>query len=637
MPKKRSRRKSHKARKRHVKKTRRVSKVRASRHRKVSRIKPRKKTHKHVHKHAIAKRRPAAPKYVPVQAKDFLKDIKSQIAEAVSSAAGLRPEQILPLLERPPEGIEADFAVPCFVLAKQLRKNPHAIAQEIAGKITPFGAIKEAKAAGPYVNFLVDWKKVAQDSIQHILSNPGYGSSDLGRGKTIVIDFSHPNVAKPMSIGHLRSTIIGDSLGRIYRMLGYKVIGDNHLGDWGTQFGKIIVGYRRWGKPEKLEGSPIEELLRVYVKFHEDAEINPKLEDEARAAFKKLEDGDKESLALWKRFSGLSLKEFGKIYQSLGVRFDTYLGESFYLKAAKEIVEDALKRGVAKWSEHAVVIDTGHEIPLIIRKSDEATLYQTRDLATIKYRLKEYRPDKILYVVGSEQKSYFQQVFSAAEKLGYITPEQKKDLVHVQFGMVSLPEGKMSTRKGRVVFLDHVIEEVTKMAEKTIEAKNPGLKNREQVAKQVGIGAIKYADLSRDRIKDIRFDWNEMLSFEGDTGPYMQYTHARACSILRKGKVKSTPKKIDAALLTDPKEKALVCKLIEFPVTIQKAAQDNKPHYIANYVFTLATAFNEFYQSVPVLRAEGSLRNARLALVMATKEVLKSGLFLLGIEAPEEM
>jgi arginyl-tRNA synthetase len=583
-----------------------------------------------------------------IQPRDFLKDIKSQIAEAVSSASGLRPEEIIPLLERPPEGIEADFAVPCFVLAKQLRKNPHQIAQEISGKIPPLGVIREAKQAGPYVNFIIDWKNVAQEAIPHILSNPGYGSSELGRGRTIVIDFSHPNVAKPMSIGHLRSTIIGDSLSRVYSTLGYKVIGDNHLGDWGTQFGKIIIGYRKWGKPEKLQENPIEELLRVYVKFHEEAEIDSRLEDEARAAFKKLEDGDKESLALWKKFSDLSLKEFGKIYRELGVKFDTCLGESFYLKSAREIVDDALKRGVAKWSEHAVVIDTGHEIPLIIRKSDEATLYSTRDLATIKHRLRAYKPDKILYVVGSEQKSYFEQVFIAAEKLGYITPEQKKSLVHVSFGMVSLPEGKMSTRKGRVVFLEHVIEEVTKMAEKTIEAKNPELKNREQIAKQVGIGAIKYADLSRDRIKDIRFDWSEMLSFEGDTGPYIQYTHARACSILRKGNFgkkasldafqqKVAKSKIDTSLLSDPKEKAMVRKLCEFPETIMRASQDNKPHYIASYVFSLATLFNEFYQSVPVLRAEGSLRSARLALVMAAKEVLKKGLYLLGIEAPEEM
>ncbi|HJW96956.1 MAG TPA: arginine--tRNA ligase [archaeon] len=627
MPKKRSRRKKP-AHRKHISK-------------KVS-SKPKRKHGHAQRKHVAAKRHPKQSRHTTPEKpastqKDFLLSLKQELAQAFSEASGLKAEAILPLIERPPEGIGADFAIPCFVLAKQLRKAPQQIAQEVAGRIAPLGRIKEARHAGPYVNFLVDWKAVGQELIPHILSNPGYGSSRLGKGKTIVMDFSHPNVAKPMSVGHLRSTVIGDSLCRIYRNLGYRVIGDNHMGDWGTQFGKIMVAYRKWGHPEKLGKSPIEELLRVYVKFHEETEIEPGLEDEARKAFKRLEDGDKESLALWKRFSDLSLKEFGKIYRILGVKFDTYLGESFYLKMSRDVIEEAVKKGVAKWSEGALIIDVGMEIPLVIQKSDEATLYATRDLATIKYRLKEYKPDEVLYVVGSEQKQYFEQVFIAAERLGYIKKEERGRLVHIPFGMVSLPEGKMSTRKGRVVFLDHVIGEVTKMAGKVIEAKNPALKDRETVARQVGIGAIKYADLSRDRIKDIRFDWSEMLSFEGDTGPYLQYTHARACSILRKGKIKAVPKKIDATLLIEPQERALVRKLCELPETIERAARDSKPHYAANYAFTLATLFNEFYQAVPVLRAEGGLRAARLALVMATKEVLKKGLYLLGIEAPEEM
>ena len=582
-------------------------------------------------KHAAARK---AQSPVPV---DFLLSIKQEIAEAFSSASGLHTQEILSLIERPPQDIDADFAVPCFTLAKKLRKAPQLIAQEVSGKISPSLFIKEAKPAGPYVNFLIDWKEVASQAIPNILANPGYGSSRIGGGKTVMVDFSSPNVAKPMGVGHLRSTVIGDSLCRIHRALGYKVIGDNHLGDWGTQFGKIIVAYKKWGHPEKLEKNPIAELLRLYVKFHEDAEIDPGLEDEARKAFKKLEDGDKESLILWKRFTELSFKEFSSTYKSLGVRFDITLGESFYNNLAKEVIEEAMKKGVAKWSQNALVIETGHENPLLIKKSDEATLYATRDLATIKYRMNQFRPSRILYVVGSEQKSYLEQVFQAAEMLGYIKPEQKGDLLHVQFGMISLPEGKMSTRAGRVVLLDHVIEEVTTLAGKVIEAKNPSLKGKEKVARQVGIGAIKYADLCRDRIKDIRFDWNEMLSFEGDTGPYIQYTHARACSILRKGKVKSIPKNFDGTLLSDPKEKALVRKLCELPDAVQRAGHDCKPHYLANYAFALATHFNEFYQSVPVLKAEGHLRQARIALVMASKEALKKALFLLGIEAPEEM
>jgi arginyl-tRNA synthetase len=301
------------------------------------------------------------------------------------------------------------------------------------------------------------------------------------------------------------------------------------------------------------------------------------------------------------------------------------------------VIEEALRKKVAKWSQHALIIDMENQTPLLIRKSDEATLYSTRDLATINYRVKKFAPERILYVIGSEQKSYLEQVFTAAQKLGYIKPEQKNRLLHVAFGMISLPEGKMSTRRGRVVMLDHVIKEVIDLAEKTILIKNPELKDRKNIAKDVGIGALKYADLSRDRIKDVKFDWDEILSFEGDTGPYIQYTHARACSILRKSKLKSIPKKFDTSLLKDAKEKAIIRKLVEFPETVVRASEDCKPHYIANYVFSLATLFNEFYQSIPVLKAKKGVREARLALVFAVKTVLKNGLSLLGIEAPEEM
>ena len=570
-----------------------------------------------------------------IQPKDFIREIKSRIAGAVSSASGLDSTEIIPLLERPPEGIGADFALPCFTLARTMKKDPRLIAMDLSHAIAPSGLLKEAKPAGAYLNFLVDWNAVAAGLLPSILRNSRYGSSRLGEGKTIVVDFSSPNIAKPMSVGHLRSTTIGDSLCRMHRFLGYRVIGDNHLGDWGTQFGKMIVAYRKWGHPDKLEKSPVEEMLRLYVKFHEDAEVDPKLEDEARLAFKRLEDGDKEHLELWKKFSELSKAEFGKVYRLLGVKFDMWLGESFYDSMAKEVIEQALKNNVAKWSEHALIIELEGQVPLIIRKSDEATVYSTRDLAAINYRMKKFRPERILYVVGSEQKSYMEQVFAAAGKLGYVKPGQ--NLAHVQFGMMSLPEGKMSTRKGRVVLLDHVISEVVDLAEKTIMIKNPELKGRKKVAQEVGIGALKYADLSRDRIKDVRFDWDEILSFEGDTGPYVQYTHARACSILRKGKIKAPPERFDTGLLKDPKEALIIRKLAEFPETVARAAEDCKPHYIANYVFSLATLFNEFYQSIPVLKAKKAERETRVALVFSVRNVLKSGLDLLGIEAPEEM
>jgi arginyl-tRNA synthetase len=625
---KKARRKASMARHDKKKAHRKASKVIVSRHKTVSRK---------IHRKTRLKK-PAAPKLSPgMLPADFLLQIKSQIAEAVSSASGLPPKDILTLLEKPPEGIEADFALPCFMLARPLRKDPKLIALDLYKRIHPSGLIKDAKQAGAYLNFSIDWNSVASGLIPSILQNSKYGSAKIGNEQTVIVDFSSPNIAKPMSVGHLRSTTIGDSLCRIYRFLGYKVIGDNHLGDWGTQFGKIIVAYRKWGHPERLEKSPIEELLRLYVKFHEDAETQKELEEEARLAFKKLEDSDKESLALWKKFTELSIWEFEKTYKLLGVKFDLQQGESFYDMMAKAVIDEAIKKKVAKWSQHALIIEMENQPPLLIRKSDEATLYSTRDLATIKYRMAKFSPQRILYVIGSEQKSYLEQVFAAAQKLGYVKPEQKKNLVHVQFGMMSLPEGKMSTRKGRLVMLDHVIREVTDLAEKTILIKNPDLKNRKKIAQEVGIGALKYADLSRDRIKDVKFDWDEILSFEGDTGPYIQYTHARACSILRKGKVKSSPKRFDAALLTDQKEKAIVRKLTEFPETVRKAAGDNKPHYIANYVFSLATLFNEFYQAVPVLKAKKSEREARVALVFSVRNVLKSGLSLLGIESPEEM
>jgi arginyl-tRNA synthetase len=598
-------------------------------------------------RHAKKPQRPAPAKPLPViHSADFIRSIKAEISGAVASASGLNAQDMVPLLERPPEGIDADFALPCFTLSRQFRKAPQAIAQELAGKIKPAGMIKQAKPAGPYLNFSVDWNLVAAGLLPAILGNSRYGSSGMGKGKTIVVDFSSPNTAKPIGVGHLRSTTIGDSLCRMHRFLGYEVVGDNHLGDWGTQFGKMIVAYRKWGHPEKLDKNPVEEMFRLYTKFHEEAGIDEALDEQARLAFKKLEDGDKEYVALWKRLTELSNREFQKIYRLLGVRFDLWLGESFYDRMAKDVIAEALRKKVAKWSQHALIIEVGGQVPLIIRKSDEATTYATRDLAAIKYRLAKFRPEKILYVVGSEQKSYLEQAFAAAGRLGYVRPGQSP-LVHVNFGMMSLPEGRMSTRKGRIVMLDHVIKEVTDLADKTIIIKNPGLRNRKRVAQEVGVGALKYADLSRDRIKDIKFDWDEILSFEGDTGPYIQYTHARACSILRKGNLgkkasldafqkKVSKSRIDMGLLKDPKEKAIIRRLAEFPETVIRASQDCKPHYIANYVYTLATLFNEFYQSVPVLKAKKE-KEARLALVFSVKAVLKSGLGLLGMGAPGEM
>jgi len=466
---------------------------------------------------------------------------------------------------------------------------------------------------------------------QIIAEKSRYGSSNIGKGKKVIVEYSSPNIAKPMSVGHLRSTVIGQSIFNILDFLGYSCMSINHIGDWGTQFGKLLYAYKKWGSA-KLRKNPIEELFLLYQRFHKEAEKKPELEEEARKCFKRLEEGDKEFTMLWKSFTNSSLAEFNKIYKILGVRFDHITGESFYLTLAKDVIKEAGQKGVSKESKGAVIIEVNNLSPLIIQKSDEATVYGTRDLACIKYRKKKFNPDKILYVVGSEQNMYFSQLFMAAEKLGYA---KKEELVHISFGLMSLKEGKISTRAGRVVFLEDVIDKTLELAGKIIREKGLSA-NKRELARQVGIGVIKYNDISRDRIKDVVFDWDSMLSFDGDTAPYIQYTHARANSILLKGRVKAAGA-FNAGLLKDEKEKHIIKLLMEFPRVVQDAARDYKPHYIANYVYDLANKFNEFYQSIPVLKAPSELRKARLALVIATKIVIANALSLLGIESPGKM
>ncbi len=556
--------------------------------------------------------------------------VKNQIIKTISECMKIGERNIY--LEKPPENIDADIAFPCFFLAKTRGKNPVEVAKDIAFKIEPEGYIKKVEASGPYVNFLFDWTVLGNELLRTVLKQKEkYGSSALGKGKTVVIDYSSPNIAKPLTVGHLRSTIIGHSLYRIFKFLGYRVIGDNHLGDWGTQFGKLIYAYKKWGSEEKLRTMPIQHLLELYVRFHKEAETNPEIEEFGRMEFKKLEEGDRENLKLWKKFKEFSIKEFNKIYTRLGVEFDYMLGESEYLDGSKRIISRALKLGVAKKSKGAVIIEFEDMPPLLIQKSDEATLYQTRDLATLEYRMRKFKPEKILYVVGSEQSLHFKQVFRAAEMLGI-----KHTGVHVNFGLMSLPEGKMSTRKGRVVFLEDLLDKAVDMAKKIIEEKNPCLKGKTRIAERVGIGAVKYNDLSRDRVKDIKFDWRNALCFEGNTGPYLQYTYVRASSILRKSGIKQF-KSFDAGLLKSEREVSLLRKIFLFPEIVENSANDYKPHYIANYAYELASSFNDFYESVPVLKAEKDLKISRLALTECIKIVLRNALWLLGIEVMERM
>jgi arginyl-tRNA synthetase len=535
-------------------------------------------------------------------------------------------------IENPPENIKSDFAFPCFSLARCEKKNPVEIAKSLSEKIKPFGFVKEVKNFGPYVNFYLNWEKINAIILTDIIRTRNkYGSSTEGIGKTILIDYSAPNIAKPMSVGHLRSTIIGHSILRIYKNFGYRCIGDLHQGDWGTQFGKLICAYEKWGSKTDIEKDPINELLRLYVKFHKECENDLALEDMGRECFKKLENGNKDYTNLWKWFCNISLAEFDKIYSLLGVRFDLKLGESFYSERAKTLVRDAIAKGVAEKNEDdSVIINFPDGIPpLLIQKSDETSLYATRDLAAIKYREKRFNPEKIIYVVGSEQKLYFEQLFKAAKMLGFASEKY----VHVDFGLIFFNEKKLSTRKGEVIYLRDVIDKSIKLSKEIMAEKEIPINN--ELAKKIGIGVIKYGDLSRDRVRSINFDWEQSLSFEGDTSPYIQYTHARACSIVRKSRMPTSC--FDATLLKEEKEIAIVKKLAQFPGVVKNAARNYSPHYIANYVYELSCLFNDFYQTIKVIGVEADLEIARLALVKSVKIVIKNALYLIGIDAPKKM
>jgi len=538
------------------------------------------------------------------------------------------------ILEVPPDPTLGDFAFPCFSLAKEMRKSPVEIAKEIAAKIKPTGNIEAIKAEGPYINFFVNKAKRAKDVLTAIRNKKAkYGSSGIGKGKKIVIDFSSPNIAKPFGIGHLRSTIIGNSLYKVYSFLGYKCIGINHLGDWGTQFGKLIVAYKRWGREEELEKEPIKYLFGLYVRFHKEAENDEKLDDEARSWFKKLEDGDKEATQLWETFRQLSLDEFKRHYDKLEIRFDSYKGEASYNKILDKTVEEIKSKIRTEISEDALIVNLKeHDMPpLMLKKSDEASTYATRELAAVLYRIKKYKPEKILYVVGSPQQLHFNQVFKTLELMGY----KREMFEHINFGLISFKEEKMSTRKGNIIFLEEVLDKAVALAKKTIEEKNPELEKKERVAEEIGIGAIIFGDLRNDRIRDIIFDWDKLLSFEGETGPYIQYTHARCCSVLRKAK--KLPKNADFKFLVEPEEIEVIRLLEDFPKTIKNSALNNKPHIIANYLIQLCQQFNNFYQKHTIISMDNEFSDARVILTDCVRTVLKTGLELLGIKAPEEM
>lgn len=537
------------------------------------------------------------------------------------------------LIEKPKNSNFGDYAFPCFQLAKSRKLAPPLIAKQISEEITsPY--IEMAEAASGYVNVFLNKKLVTGEVLRKVLTEQqNYGASTIGENKVVTIDLSSPNIAKPFSMGHLRSTVIGNSLATIFQKCGYETIKINHLGDWGTQFGKLITAYKKWGNEEKVKQEPIKELLSLYIQFHDEAEHQPELEDEGRAWFKKLEDGDEEALGLWSWFREESLKEFSKIYKLLGVDFDSFAGEAFYNDKMDTVTRLLENQGLLIESDNALVVNLEEEDlpPCLIKKSDGATLYATRDLAAALYRKNHYQFDQSIYVVGNEQSLHFKQLKSVLGKMGY---DWANHLHHVPFGMMLKDGKKMSTRKGKVILLEEVLTESITLAQKNIEAKNPSLVNKEEVAEMVGVGAVVFHDLKNFRLNDIEFSLEDMLRFEGETGPYIQYTNARACSILRKGNWTG----LDEGKLEfeGSAHWEIISLLKDFSEVITIALKKFDPSQIAKYAIDLSRAFNQFYAEVRILD-DHTEKQARLALVYAVTIVLQESLRLLGIEAPSEM
>lgn len=560
-------------------------------------------------------------------------DYKAVIANKISSVLNIGQEDVMRLLEIPPRPEMGDYAFPCFSLAKTLRKAPNAIAGELKEQLD-IKEVERIEVLGPYLNFFLDKTEFLSGAVSEILEKgEAYGRTETGEGKTVIVEYSSPNIAKPFHVGHLFTTVIGNSLSRIFKSQGYKTERINHLGDWGTQFGKLISGYERWVDLEKLKEAPIEELNRIYVKFHEEAEKEPSLNDEARAHFKNLEDGKEYEVKLWKEFRELSLMVFERVYKELGVEFDSYAGESFYGDKMDEVVDILEDKGILTESNGAqvVMLDEYNMPPTIIKKADGATIYATRDLAAAIYRKRTYDFFKNIYVVGTPQSLHFRQVFKTLELAGF---EWAKDCVHVGFGLVKFPGKMMSSRKGDVVLLDDLLKEAVVTAEKIIHDKNPNLKDKEDVAHKVGIGAVIFTYLKNGREKDIIFDWDEILSFDGETGPYVQYTYARAKSILRKN---DTYNDADLSVLTGTEEFELSKTLASFASAVNQAMEKYEPSVITRYVLQVAKDFNKFYNNCPINSAETNVKKARLQLVDATTVVIKNALALLGIETVEEM
>ena len=570
---------------------------------------------------------------------DFKTAVANEILTAMRQAF---PEAELPeiatvagALEVPPDTAMGDYAFPCFKLSKALKKSPVMIADALAGAIRA-DFLSRAEAVKGYLNFFIDRATYAEKVLGLALNEgEAYGADNSGAGKTVVLDYSSINIAKRFHIGHLSTTMIGNSLYRLHKFFGWRAVGVNHLGDWGTQFGKMIAAYKRWGDYDTVAAGGVDEMVKLYVRFNEEAKENEALNDEGRAWFKKIEDGDPEALEIFNWFKSVTLKDAERVYEMLGVTFDSYAGESFYNDKMEPVIEALREKGLLKEDAGAQIVDlTDYGMPpALILRSDGATLYMTRDLAAAKYRKDTYDFDKSLYVVAYQQDLHFRQLFKVLELMGY---DWAKQCEHVAFGMVSFEGGALSTREGHVVYLDDLLHQAIDKARAIIDEKSPDLENKDEVARQVGIGAVVFFDLYNNRIKDIDFTWERALNFDGETGPYVQYTHARSCSVLRKAEGVDTANP-DFAALSDPFSQDVVRLIEQFPDILKSAVNRSEPSMVTRFCVDLAQAFNKFYYENKVMVDEPGTRAARLLLTRAVKQVLRQALYLIGVEAPERM
>lgn len=571
-------------------------------------------------------------------------DYKQLIAQAIASAVHIDgkidEKTIYEGIEYPKNPEMGDYAFPCFRLAKEWKKPPVVIAKELEGNLGNIRGVSKVQAVSGFLNFYLSDEELARDTVDAVLTEgKNFGRENLGNGRTVVIDYSAVNIAKPFHIGHLRSTMIGESLKRIFQFLGYGTFGINYLGDYGTQFGKLIVAINRWGDPEQIKRNPVPELLRLYVKFHEEAKHDENLNEEARQTFVRLENKDPEVEKMWQFCVDASMIEFSRVYEKLGVTFDSYNGERFFSDLMKPVVDDLRRMNLLETSEGAEVVnleDVGL-IPALIMKRDGSSIYLTRDLASAHYRKANYDFIKSIYVVGSTQSLHFKQLFAVLKKMGR---EWADDCVHVPFGQVSAVGGSLSTREGNVIFIEDVLEAARAEIKRIIEEKNPNLPNREEVEKQVGYGSVIFQELFTSREKDYLFDMASVTNFQGETGPYVQYTHARCCSLLRKAEkqgISVDREEVRPNLLTDEASMAVLKHLRKFGETVKLASKNYEPHHIARYAVDLAKAFNRFYYENPILTEDAELTKTRLALVSAIRIVLAEALHLVCIAAPSEM